>query len=172
MRVPTGIRITGNCQTSCSKPAGLGRRCAQCVGLAQPIQTFARQIAGDTLMRSMASRVQPSATTRLIASISFARRVARAARLPMAAHPESAPTDNCANRLARRPSARARIQPSEHARSAAPVGAETADRQPRTRERMPIQKLRGDAQLAADRAHFVFVKRRQRLDEAARFDQL
>ncbi len=37
---------------------------------------------------------------------------------------------------------------------------------------MAIQKLRRNAQLPADLANFIFVKRSQRLDDAACFDQL
>src|ERR1700689_5485205 len=39
-------------------------------------------------------------------------------------------------------------------------------------KRMPVEKLGGNAQLFADLANFIFIKPRQRLDDAARVDQL
>ena len=51
-------------------------------------------------------------------------------------------------------------------------GAEAADGQAGSGERVAVEELGGQAQLAADLAHFVFVVGTQRLDDAARVDQL
>ena len=74
--------------------------------------------------------------------------------------PGTARGRSCANRPARPPSAPGTIQPSSIRRSGSlRLRAQAADGQPRAGERMPLQQLLRQAQLAAHLAHLVLVER-------------
>src|ERR1700749_2875479 len=52
------------------------------------------------------------------------------------------------------------------------IGAEAADREPRTGGRMTVQQCRGKTQFPSDGSNLVFVERRERLHYPSFVDQL